>query len=57
MAGMCSDGLALRSGAAEGLGCEEKGGQAALPAAQGETIEVKGEQQLAVFWAQQKALK
>jgi len=57
-AGMCSDGLALRSGAALRLGYEEKGGQAALLAAQGERVEVKGKQQLSyVSRNQQNALK
>ncbi len=54
---MCLDGPALRSGAALGLGYEEKGGQAALLAAQEERMEVTGEQQLDVLWNQQKALK
>ena len=57
MAGMCLDGPALRSEAALGLGYEENGVQAALLAAQGERMEVKGEQQLDVLWNQQKALK
>ena len=57
MAGMCLDGPVLRLGAALGLEDEENGGEAALLAAQGERMEVKGEQQLDVLWNQQKALK
>jgi len=57
MAGMCLDGPAPRLGAALGLGYDEKGGQAALLAAQEERMEVKRVQQLDVLWNQQKALK